>query len=412
MVQTPPPGLRDYLAATARRADALTSAPRVLQAVERRLHAPRRRQRLLIVTVAAAVAASLTAAVLLPRVVHRVEPVAPAAPPTGVPLVWGQGGGGATADGKLIAYDWNGHRVGTLQVGDPSMPLATQPAPDGMTVLVVPTQGDAYLLDASGRRLGNLPALKTPHWKQLPHGFVYFRTIFSPDDRTLCVTGGDAYEHPVLHVMRPGGDDRAIIDLGPGSVYGPTWNVVACDAGNDRAVLEGLTKGNGISAVYRVIQLSTGRELSRRVYPYDNGPVPTGLHLSALSPDGRWLAEGRGSAGDSIIDLDTGAVVAHVPAGVRAILAGGTRVLYEDEYTKPSPYGGKPAQRYRIVDVASGRTLWEHDFGSLANVTVSAAEPLVSFTLYDNAECPDRQWTLVSFPGQDGTAHTATACNS
>lgn len=408
MVMTPPPGLREHLAARAARADQLTSTHRVLATVDRRLHGqPRRHGRLLVVVVAALVAASLSGALVLPRVVHRTPsaPAQPDAPHTGAPLLWL--GGHVTSD--RVAYDWSGHRAGTLHF-DYSV-YQVLPSPDGRTLVVIPGQGSPYLIDASGHLLGSYTErMRPPHWKQLtqraqPISYIP-ETLVGTDDRTLCVASGTSFDRPMLYVLRPDGSDRAVLDLGPGDVIQPTWHLLACDVVADRAVLVDYGTQADPRTVWRVIQLSTGRELLQHA-------DPLGPRLSAMmSTDGRWLAEGPPGGSQTIYDLRDNSVVGHVSGNVYDVFAGGRQVL---ERTVSGNADTRFHTRLSVVDVATGHTLWQTEFDGLPYVyPLLSSEPLAVFQIDDARPGPNNcgafDYTFIDASGPTVSSRTMQAC--
>jgi hypothetical protein len=282
--------------------------------------------------------------------------------------------------------------------------------------VIAPQQGRPYLMDSSGSVIGTYSGLKAPHWKQLANqGFWTYRAVFSSDDRTLCVEGGDAYDHPMLHVLRPDGSDRAVLDIGPGPVVEPAWRVLACDAAGDRAVLSlGGARPPGVRAILRVIQLSTGRELSRHVIPTSDGQTSW-----TLSADGHWLGEALPSGETVIYDLNSNAVVGHVPGVVTTILAGGRRVLMQGVVAKEPDTQTLYTIRIRVVDVASGATLWHLDIPGriIDNVdpTSAPSTALAYMATYDNGtgplpHCGGTLYTLVDASKPVVTGESVRIC--
>ena len=403
MVMTPPPGLREHLAARAARADQLTSTHRVLENVDRRLHGqPRRHGRLLVVVVAALVAASLSGALVLPRVVHRTPsaPAQPDAPRTGAPLLWL--GTGVTTD--RVAYDWSGHRAGTLHFDPPLYEVL--PSPDGRTLLVIPGQGSPYLIDAAGHLLGSYTErMRPPHWQQLTQRRIGYspETFVGTDDRTLCVAGGASFDRPMLYVLRPDGSERAVVPLGPGDVIQPTWHLRACDAAADRAVLVDYGTRSGERVSWRVIQLSTGRELLR----HWAGSGPVGM----IAVDGRWLAEGASNSTTRVVyDLRDDSVVGRVNGYVYGIFAGGRRVLSRD--VSKDDLGGFHTL-FSVVDVASGQVLWQRHFDGIPLISdMLATQPRAVISSTDNipgSGCHE-YYTLIDASGPTVSSHTVHAC--
>ena len=410
MVMTPPPGLREHLAARAARADQLTSTHRVLDNVDRRLHGqPRRHARLLVVVVAAVVAASLSGALVLPRVVHRTlsVPAQPDAPHTGAPLLWL----GRDTPSDRVAYDWSGHHAGTLHFYPPLYQVL--PSPDGRTLLVIPGQGSPYLIDASGHLVGSYTErMRPPHWKELTRGGSTTgydpEIFFGTDDRTLCVASGASFDRPMLYVLRPDGTERAVLDLGPGDVLQPTWHLEGCDAAADRAVLVDWGTRADARVSWRVIQLSTGRELLR--HWARSGPGLSGL----VSADGRWLAEGAPNppnpTNQVIYDLRDDSVVGRVNGNVEGIFAGGRRVLERDTSKDDM---GQYHTVFSVVDVASGQVLWQRHFDGIPLILdMLATQPrgvILSTDTLAGSGCHE-YYTLIDASGPTVSSRTVHAC--
>jgi hypothetical protein len=438
--------LRAWLADRQRLAAQLTSAPAVIERVEALLAPRRRRARVRPLLAGLAAAAVLGTAITVPSVLHLrsgsvpavdgLPPGVPATPPPdGVPLVWYQPP--SPMENLYVAYDWSGRPAGSLRLARTVGPGGFKPSDDGETVLVQSYDGHDRLLTASGRQLAELSDTKVSTG---PNSYSPFNLVFASDGRTFCEDYG-FNGAPTLHVIDASGRNRAVVaEVPPQSPDYLSWHVAACNAQTDRAVLVGtpgprapagpplpqptpeettLPNGmhsisvggvamggavyprvpaGGIQAMVRVVRLSTGAEVWRHSYG------PTEGRPGSASTDTRWLAETSVPGNVSAIrDLVSGAITGHVRGIVSDFLGGGADVL-------ESPSLGS----FAVVDVASGRTIWQTSFPARTFTARSLSPTLpwmVLVTHFDGPwRCGSVRLTYVTAAGSTAEVHSVDAC--
>ncbi|HKV86394.1 MAG TPA: hypothetical protein VJT78_00190 [Candidatus Dormibacteraeota bacterium] len=202
---------------------------------------------------AIATAAVLLAAAFIAttQFVHPTFPTAaanPDDPPPGVDLIYLLGAQPHT----LVAYDWSGHRRGSITVPSWVMRQTIRMAPDGDAFRMDPGgygETDAVYLD----RLGHVIARA--------NGDSFSPQAWSDDLRHICLNGGTG-----IVVRRPGEPDRLVtIQAGP-----DLTGDVALEACGMRAGLAVLTSRTGVfeagppTITVAAISLSTGAVLNSR----------------------------------------------------------------------------------------------------------------------------------------------------
>jgi hypothetical protein len=417
--------LHDYLAHREELARRLTVADRVVRNVEALTldRAPRGVGRGRMLLAVAAAAALLLAGIGLPRLllVHRGSPnsypagtpraIPDRPPPADIPLVW-------VADPvpnheRIIALDHAGRPVGWLPVSLVFPGELIRQSGDGQRILT--NEGEPKELTAQGERI-DLPPTGQPAGSG---GYSPYPLNFSDDDRSLCLEQG----------LRGTPRNLVLID-GAGHASGSfpeaprdnpsylSWHVVTCSVRNDVAVLIGSpdpqpvdgpekpqptptpvpSNSRGIQSVtvgpitigplhrpqvpaggpyhmIRVVRLSTGKEIARRVYSTD---VPTPIDASN---DGTLVLEGGGASGNALRNIASGAVLGTLP-GSQSALMRNTWALIE----RPQALSGTIA--YTVVDVPTGRVVW------------SATPPPPSRVSYpDGSMAMIVEWTGSGCPG-------------
>jgi hypothetical protein len=252
--------------------------------------------------------------------------------------------------GPLLRADWSGAAL-------PSMPApngtstAVKVSPDGRYLTAPagpepsgtaqPPRRDTNVLDGSGAVVATTPDVFN---------------LWADDSRHLCQLTLSAAGSPVAILIG---------ELVPGSgvttstvpISGlPAWSYLAgCSFRNDRALLvSGARAGSEGPVTVYAVRLSTGEVEFHR-------DLPAGVQvLSACSEDGRYAAAstagistiGTSSAGiaSDILDLDTGAVVAHVVGGVAGFSGDDQLVAVSDEQA-----AGASAS---LIEWRTGRTVW------------------------------------------------------
>jgi hypothetical protein len=351
-------GLREHLAARDDIAGQAMSSAAVIERLATRL-APRHTHRRVTALAGGLVAALLLAlAITLPLVLERSRGAAPAAPPSGVPVIWHYDANDTTL---LDAYDWSGRKVGSLRIPAPLVkPGAVYPAQyeqnsDGSRlVLTEAFNPRRWVVDGSGQRLYDLP----PAVGTLANGEPdYTRVTFAADNRTLCEQRGPGGEGQLatgrwqLYAIDGSGKERFVWAPAPADAVDKFWHVVSCGAVPDVAVMDDYYEAIGVN-------LSTGAELWRR----------TGRFVA--SADGRVLLEGiidRTSSSITIRDVRTGAALGQVtlPATATAIthssltvwMTPDTRYLLLRWWT-PADQAQQSGLKAELLDWRSGHVQW------------------------------------------------------
>jgi len=353
-------GLREHLAARDDIAGQAMSPAAVIERVTTRL-APRHTHRRVATLAGGLVAALLLAlAITLPLVLERSRGAAPAAPPSGVPVIWHYDANDTTL---LDAYDWSGHKVGSLRIPAPVTkpgriyPVQYEQNSDGSRlVLTEPFNPRRWVVDGSGRRLYDLP----PAVGTINHGEPdYTHVTFAADNRTLCDQRGPGGEGQLatgrwqLYAIDGAGKERLVWAPAASDAVDNFWMVVSCGAVPDVAVLSDWHEAIGVS-------LSTGAELWRR----------SGGFLA--SADGRILLEGlldrTSSTTITLRDVRTGAALGQVtlPATAIAIthssltvwMTPDTRYLLLRWWTPVDQTQEAPVLTAELLDWRSGHVQW------------------------------------------------------
>jgi hypothetical protein len=261
----------------------------------------------------------------------------------------------AADDHVLVAYDWDGHRTGSLRVRA-SEPFGVVQSPDGAALVLLhgrPVDGGTVVGRARGnvtwaRDDAHLCAFRTDS------GNVYVPTMYpatppAPSNEFIGYGAGG-----VLFLDDPSaGTSRRIESFGAfGDHGGPV--VLSCSVPDDRAVV-GDSFVAHLSDVH-ALTLSTGRRAGATHFA-DTGPdSPGGV---VVSPDGRLVAVGstssmwNASPQCEIRDAASGALLSTLTGGADTFSDDDSRVL-------TVTYLGNSNQRalYRLVDWRSGRTVW------------------------------------------------------
>jgi hypothetical protein len=252
---------------------------------------------------------------------------------------------------RLRAADWSGHAVGSLAVPC-QQPCWFKASPDGQRLLVgeYPPEGRSpsdpdTVFDSSGRRVGTVE-----------HGAA----TWADDSRHLCVLRGLEQQTP------PPPTSRAELDLVDpaaaatrtvGAVVGMngayvheslgigSWNAQACSVISDRAVLS-FDGEDGVHNV-RVMQLSTGRILYSRDDLPASGVCGCQVERMTVNHDSTVAVESLTQGPARLRDL-TGGAIAPLPAAA-AVRGPVTGISWN---------GHRFVTGDRVVDLATGRTLW------------------------------------------------------
>lgn len=103
--------------------------------------------------------------------------------------------------------------------------------------------------------------------------------------------------------------------------------------------------------VVRLVRLSTGAELARRVYgPATPSPIDA-------SEDGTLVLEGQGADTFALRNIVTGAISGTVHASVRGLLGNHLVIVQGDQLSPPT--GPVP---HSVIDLLTGRTVWSGTF--------------------------------------------------
>jgi hypothetical protein len=348
--------LHDYLAHREELARRLTVADRVVRNVESLTldRAPRGVGRGRMLFAVAAATALLLAGIGLPRVlVHRGSPnsfpagvphgVPNKRPPADIPLIW-------VADPadmhRIIALDHAARPVGWLPVPTVMSAQVIRQSGDGQRV--IPGEGVSYELTAQGRRI------------DLPSGQPYPQT-FSDDDRTVCLEQGQVGTPSTLVLVDAEGRVSARYpEAPPDNPSYLSWHTVTCSVRNDVAVLIGSRRlpGGGPESMIRTIRLSSGAEVSRRVYNASNN-VPIDA-----SNDGRMVLEVQTGpdSHDTVRNIATGAVLGTLDSTARAMMRNTWAIVASAQAVAGS-------EAHMVVDVPTGRTVWSATTNRGARVT-------------------------------------------
>jgi len=434
--------LHDYLAHREEMAARLTVADRVVRNVEARTldRAPGGVGRGRMLLVVATVAVLLLAGIGVPRLLlahhHSSGQWQPAGPPQGVPdrrppagiaLVWVRD---PASFQRAIALDRNGRPMGWLPVGYMMQGETVTQSGDGQRIIT--GDGQSYELTAQGQRI-DLP----PTALDLGGGaYEPYDVFFSDDEQSVCIEQGPWGTPRNLVLVDGSGHVSTSIPEAPAdNPSWLSWHVVTCSVRNDVAVLVGdpdaqraagpqppptqttthLPNGQNVSSIgvggsvsapknvqvpaggpyhiIRVVRLSTGREIARRVYGAQT-PQPVDA-----SEDGTLVLETLGTGGGHVLrNIASGAVVGTV--GPATGLLGNT-VAQNDVWTGSGP------RSYSVVDIPSGRVLWSLSAPLGLKVTYPALDQLAVTQVYQGLDCPSHaDVTITDLAG--GVTHRVT----
>ncbi|HEV7680443.1 MAG TPA: hypothetical protein VGQ42_17920 [Candidatus Dormibacteraeota bacterium] len=395
--------LHDYLAHREELARRLTVADRVVRNVEARTldRAPRGVGRGRMLFAVAAATAVLLAGIGLPRLlVHGGSPNGyPAGPPRGVPntrppadipLIWVPD---ATNRMRAIALTQTGRPVGWLAVSFLMPGESVRQSGDGQRILT--GDGETYELTAQGQRI-DLP----PNSRHInSNTYQPYPLYFSDDDRTLCLEQGPTgTPRDLLLVDGAGHVSASFAEAPPDSPSHLSWHTVTCSVRNDVAVLIGnpdpqpasgpekppatptpappgshsgvASVGGSVSVgisrprvpsggpyhMIRVIRLSTGKEIARRVYSTQS-PTPIDA-----SNDGTLVLEASGSSGYELRGIAGGALQGALQGNARGLMRNTWALL--EESPRPSV-----SRTHMVVDVPTGRVVWSGTTAPLSAVS-------------------------------------------
>jgi len=437
--------LHDWLAYRDELSRRATVPDRVVRNVEAQtLERPVRgmgRGRLLLVV--AAVAALLFAGIGLPHVLLRSQPggtYAPAGAPAGVPnrrppagvaLVWVPDP--ASPNNRIIALDHAGHPMGWLPLQGPLGEGQVEQSADGQR-LVLTDYDHASMMEvtAQGERIGLPPTSR----RTGPNTFEAWNLFFSDDGRSLCLEQGERGTPHNLVIV--GSSGHVVHSFPEAPVDNPSylsWHVVTCSVRNDVAVLIGQadpqtvpvptatpqpTSHGGLGVVsgpsvqfrrvpvpkgapnyvVRVVRLSTGAELARRVYD------PSRPEPFDASEDGTLVLERNASLNSyTVRNIVTGAVAGTLATDARGLL-GNHLAIVQGPFTvtvPPSPV------THLLVDFTTGRTVWSETLPIPSTGMVSYigdGSVVVGTEQHGGPQCP-AAWATVEIADLDaGTIHT------
>jgi hypothetical protein len=404
-MNTEPTQLHDYLAHREELARRFTVADRVVRNVESLTldRAPRGVGRGRMLLAVAAAAALLLAGIGLPRLLlvrHGSPNGYPAGPPRGVPntrppadipLVWVLD---PVNRERIIALDHSARPVGWLPVTYTMEGETVRQSGDGQRILT--GQGESYELTAQGQRI-DLPA-NAQH--RGGNAFSPYPLYFSDDDTTLCLEQGlSGTPRNLLLVDGAGHVSATYSEAPPDTPSYLSWHTVTCSVRNDVAVLIGNPdprpvagpekpqptptpappgSHSGIASIggslsvggisrpqvpaggpfhmIRVIRLSTGKEIARRVYTTSN-PTPVDA-----SNDGTLVLEAGGLNGDALRNIVSGAVLGTVPGNENGLMRNTWALM-----TAPFVPGGPVT--HMVVDVPTGRVVWSATTAPVSTVS-------------------------------------------
>lgn len=330
-------GLRDWLAYREQLAGAITRPAAVLARVDAAVAdaerpSPRSRpRRLAPLAVAVAMAALLIAVLGGSLGLRSSRTTAPAGPqrpwirgtvpatppPVGTPVAWVQD---PQDHHRLIAFDWGGNPAGQLRLPSQGRNFDFFPqftaSPDGSRLVVERADGHAeQVLSSHGELLATFPDRPENN----DHNRNDYPVTFADDGRTICqerfALTGDYTAPRTMHVFAPDGREIQVIDEAPADAPpGLRWSAGECSISRDSVVFVGYhhqpddvvettlapspnstpsgnvvrAQGMGMSVsvhsypewvvMVRTVRLSTGREISRHVYP---DSTMAGLGLAA-----------------------------------------------------------------------------------------------------------------------------------
>jgi hypothetical protein len=261
----------------------------------------------------------------------------------------------------LRAFDWNGEQLGTLAFPCPA-PCSFAPSPDGQRVLIAerlavgerPTPGTVY--DARGRRVGTISD-PTARWADDSRHLCLLRAAGAP------ANGPPTSNQAELDILDPErGQDRVVASVdGVSSPSAPaSWDLLACSAKSDRAVLA-LSEQQGVHDI-RVVRLSTGRTLYARDDLAPGASCGCPVASMEAAPNGDIVAENLVGGGAQIVSFSTG-VTTPWSYGARG----------SDEILGLSWRGQRALTSTGIFDTSSGRLVWPA--ASAASVAIIASRP-------------------------------------
>jgi hypothetical protein len=202
----------------------------------------------------------------------------------------------------LVAVDWSGQPRGTVDVSGGNSPRISQ-SPDGSRLLIGNTVY-ASIGGVVGHLAGSDP---TPVWGDDSSRLCGLkRTFVDPS-----ANGGPS--RVWLYNEAVGGSLWQVTELPMLQSDQSSWDIEQCDVSQGRiTVLE--TGQDGVPVTLMTVGLNHGAVLAR----HDFAPNTIAM-VSALSPDGRYLAGfqgGQSSPHPGVLDLQTGQFIAKLPRNV------------------------------------------------------------------------------------------------
>lgn len=282
-------------------------------------------------------AAAVITAVQYERLATQSYVPGPDDPPAGVQLLYFVD---PSHPHTLVAYDWAGHRRGTIKV--PSWVVRSQlrMAPDGSGFALDPGfSGDyAAYFDRLGRTLFETDSES------------FEAQIWAADGRHVCLLALTA-SGAALVTRLPGFGDHAATISPRANVSDAPLALQACSTTSDSAiVVAAIETGPGEPYVSRVarLRLSTGAVLGARDFTANVLSSPDGAYLATVSADGESVKILRaGDLGTPIGTLD--------PSLVPLAFSGDDQLLLATDQDQRS---------LEVVNWKTGRTSWRLDVPS------------------------------------------------
>ena len=250
-----------------------------------------------------------------------------------------------TDDHLLVAYDWEGYEVGSIQLSY-SQPFGALQSPDGASLVLryaQPTSGATVI----GRADANVT------WARDSSHLCSFRQPNGAD----FVEQSSTSEPGALFLDDPAaGASRRVVRFG---TYGPLSSpaVLSCSVPDGRAVV-GQSFVTQLSSLH-VVALGSGASTAFSPQPPPSAQAPQGAVASA---DGTLIAEGATNGTGpianqanqfTVYDSRNGAALATVPNDIVTFSDDDSRVLTVQEFNSTNQGG-----IYRLVDWRTGAVLW------------------------------------------------------
>jgi hypothetical protein len=332
---------------------------------------------------AVAAAILITASIVVGLVAIRfVQHPSPAGdfgpPPAGVQLIYVHD---PNDPSRLIAYDWAGQQVGSVKPQHPALKVgaSVRQAPDGQRFQVVggdPVSG--LFLDRLGQPLPNSPQLAGST-----------RGVWADDSRHVCVMAlNPSSQRWVLVTEAPAYSEEFLTlpSVGRSSIL-----VVGCSWKNDRAIL--VRNDPPFSEIW-VAKLSNGAILSHHTFA-----AASVANLRA-SQDAAYIALMPGLEGDGvtrILRVSDWTQVATAGASTVLGFSGDDSLALLGDF----PKSGAPPPTLRLVNWASGTTIWHGQGTNAFSILVRPGGRDFAIAFFDPAQ-PELKETIVIIHG-DGS---------